>query len=178
MKGKPTPIATCLFSFTFTAINGYLQGRYLSHYLSYDMWWFLDPRFVAGQLIFLFGMAANIHSDTVLKNLRKPGEKGYKIPYGQYRTKPLGIAIFTAYDCVGGMFELVSGANYFSESLEWFGYAVATWSWPGFVMFAFTTMFLGSRALHHHKYAKNKTKKTTPLPPPQGLNGSPSLATS
>lgn len=83
IKGKPTPVSPVIFAFTFTTINGYLQGRYLSHYLTYDLWWFVDPRFIVGHLLFLFGMAANIHSDTILRGLRKPGEKGYKIPYGR-----------------------------------------------------------------------------------------------
>ena len=38
----------------------------------------------AGILIFLSGMIINIYSDHILRNLRKDGEKGYKIPYGQY----------------------------------------------------------------------------------------------
>ena len=72
-----------LFAFTFTTINGYLQGRYHTQFVTYDLWWFVDPRFVVGHMMFLFGMAANIHSDTILKNLRKPGETGYKIPRGE-----------------------------------------------------------------------------------------------
>jgi len=32
--------------------------------------------------MFLFGMAINIHSDAVLRNLRKPNETGYKTPKG------------------------------------------------------------------------------------------------
>ncbi len=51
----------------------------------------------------------------------------------------------------GGLFEYVSGANYFSESVEWTGYAIACWSWPGLVMVAFTIMCVGSRALQHHR---------------------------
>lgn len=137
IKGKPTPISTALFALTFTTLNGYMQGRYLSHYYSYDPWWFADPRFVLGHLIFLLGMAANIHSDSILKGLRKPGDIGYKIPQG-------------------GLFEYVSGANYFSESLEWTGYAIASWSWAGLVMAAFTTMFLGTRALQHHRFYLKK----------------------
>lgn len=37
---------------------------------------------VAGILLFASGMCINIHSDSILRNLRKPGEKGYKIPKG------------------------------------------------------------------------------------------------
>lgn len=82
-KGNPTPLSPVLFAFIFTSINGYMQGRYLSHYLTYDLWWFADPRFIVGHLLFLFGMAANVHSDAILRGLRKPGEVGYKIPYGK-----------------------------------------------------------------------------------------------
>lgn len=33
--------------------------------------------------MFLSGMIINLHSDSILRNLRKPGESGYKIPYGK-----------------------------------------------------------------------------------------------
>ena len=33
--------------------------------------------------MFLVGMAINIHSDHILRNLRKPGETGYVIPRGK-----------------------------------------------------------------------------------------------
>ena len=65
----------------------------------------------------------------------------------------------------GGLFEYVSGANYFSECLEWTGYALASWSWAGFVMAAFTAAFLGSRAMQHHRYIHHTHTHThTPLP--------------
>ena len=32
--------------------------------------------------MFLVGMAINVHADSVLRSLRRPGETGYKIPYG------------------------------------------------------------------------------------------------
>ena len=37
-----------------------------------------------GSALWLIGMLINIHSDHVLRNLRKPGETGYKIPRGMY----------------------------------------------------------------------------------------------
>ena len=83
VKGKPTPFFPTLAAFCFTSINGYMQGRYLTHFIHYELSWFYDPRFLLGHVIFLVGMAINIHSDTVLRNLRKPGETGYKIPYGE-----------------------------------------------------------------------------------------------
>ena len=38
--------------------------------------------YFSGVLIFFTGMIINIHSDSILRNLRKPGEKDYKIPKG------------------------------------------------------------------------------------------------
>ncbi|XP_008933929.1 PREDICTED: 3-oxo-5-alpha-steroid 4-dehydrogenase 1-like, partial [Merops nubicus] len=85
----------------------------------------------------LIGMAINIHSDYILRNLRKPGETGYKIPRG-------------------GMFEYVSGANFFGEILEWFGFALACCTIES-LAFALCTLFiLGSRAKQHHQWYLEK----------------------
>ena len=50
------------------------------------------------------------------------------------------------------MFEYVSGANFFGESLEWVGYAIACWSVPAAVFAIFTCSMVGTRALAHHKF--------------------------
>lgn len=42
-----------------------------------------ECRFIFGLLLFVTGMAINIHSDYTLIGLRKDGEKGYKVPHGQ-----------------------------------------------------------------------------------------------
>ena len=81
-RGKSTPLAPVATAFCVCGINGYLQARYLTNYLHYDFSWFYDPRFVGGHLVFLVGMAINIHSDSVLRSLRAPGETAYKIPRG------------------------------------------------------------------------------------------------
>lgn len=39
-------------------------------------------RIGVGILIFAYGVYVNIYSDHLLRNLRKPGEKGYKVPRG------------------------------------------------------------------------------------------------
>lgn len=66
----------------FCTMNGYVQSRYLLHYYSYSNQWFYDPRFLAGVMLFLFGLAVNIQSDAALRGLRKPNETGYKTPKG------------------------------------------------------------------------------------------------
>ncbi len=85
-KGTLCPIIISIAGFVFCALNGYMQGRYLTNFVHYDTSWFYDPRFVVGNILFLVGMAINIQSDVILRTLRKPGETGYKIPHGEDRT--------------------------------------------------------------------------------------------
>ena len=158
------------------AVNGYLQGRYLTNYAYYDISWFYDPRFLIGHLLFLVGMAINIYSDSLLRGLRRPGETGYQIPYGVCSNtsfhaclpKHNFFLVFT-----GGLFEYVSCANYFGEALEWTGYAIACWSVIGASFALWATLFLGSRALQHHKSVNITRCRVTPahtvLPPSQVL---------
>ena len=51
----------------------------------------------------------------------------------------------------GGMFEYVSGANFFGEIVEWTGYAVGAWSFPALAFLIFTIGNLVPRALAHHQ---------------------------
>ncbi|XP_039323529.1 3-oxo-5-alpha-steroid 4-dehydrogenase 1 isoform X3 [Saimiri boliviensis] len=83
--------------------------------------------------LWLMGMLINIHSDHILRNLRKPGDTGYKIPRG-------------------GLFEYVTAANYFGEIVEWWGYALASWSIEGAAFAFFTFCFLSGRAKGYHKW--------------------------
>lgn len=65
-----------------------------------------------------------------------------------YRKLPL---YYLHHSHVGGMFYYVSGANYFGESLEWSGYAIACWSMVAAQFAIWAIVFLGSRALQYHK---------------------------
>ncbi|XP_048392570.1 3-oxo-5-alpha-steroid 4-dehydrogenase 2a isoform X2 [Stegostoma tigrinum] len=132
-RGQAAEISFVLKSFIFCALNGYLQGHNLIECTKYDNSWTTDFRFLFGLLLFLLGMAFNIHSDHLLRKLRKPGDTSYKIP-------------------TGGLFEYASAANYFSEIVEWFGYSIATWTFPAFAFAAFTAVSLGSRAVCHHRF--------------------------
>ncbi|XP_055060470.2 3-oxo-5-alpha-steroid 4-dehydrogenase 2a [Misgurnus anguillicaudatus] len=138
-KGRPSPLEIVVYAVIFCSMNGFLQGHYLLHCAQYSTDWHKDARFLIGLLMFFTGMAINIHSDYILRNLRKPGEVSYKIPRG-------------------GMFEFVSGANFFGEIVEWCGYAVATWSFPAFSFAVFTACSIGPRAYHHHRYYLEKFK--------------------
>jgi len=99
----------------------------------------LHLRFIIGVLLFFGGLAINIHSDYILRNLRKPGESGYKIPKG-------------------GLFSYVSGANFFGEIVEWIGFALATGTLAAWAFALFTASNIGPRAWHHHQWYIEKFK--------------------
>ena len=82
--------------------------------------------------MFLGGFAINQHSDFILLHLRRPGETGYKIPYG-------------------GLYRLVSCPNYLGELLEWIGWAILTWSLGGLTFALWTAANLIPRAVAHHR---------------------------
>ncbi|CAF91080.1 unnamed protein product [Tetraodon nigroviridis] len=130
-RGRPVPLPIVLYAAIFCSLNGFLQGHHLLHCTSAEATGPPGARAAAGFLLFLVGMGINIHSDHVLRSLRRPGEVAYRIPRG-------------------GVFELVSGANFLGEILEWAGYALATWSLPALAFAFFTACSIGPRAYHHH----------------------------
>ncbi len=140
MKGgrKSFPILIIIFALTFNSINAYLNGRYLFHISPpYHTGWLTGPRFVSGFIIFAIGLTINIHSDSILRSLRKLDENSYSIPYR-------------------GLFKYVSNPNYFGEMLEWVGWAVLTWSIAGLAFAVFTVANLLPRALSNHRWYKQK----------------------
>ncbi|KZS20825.1 Uncharacterized protein APZ42_012481 [Daphnia magna] len=130
---KDSPFLVYISALSFCLFNGFMQGHYLLNYYQYDDNWATSPQFVIGLIIFCIGLAINVHSDQLLIRLRKPGETGYKIP-------------------VGGMFNYVTGGNFFGEIVEWFGFAIASCSPPSAIFALFSACYLGMRAWHHHNY--------------------------
>ena len=96
------------------------------------MSWLESPLFILGTLIFLMGMGINLHSDHIIRKLRRPGDTRHYIP-------------------MGGMFRYVTSANYFGELTEWVGFAILTWSWPGLVFAIWTFANLAPRARATHR---------------------------
>ena len=135
--GKPTPCILMLLAMVFTTANGYIQARGAVMFSTYSASTFDVLRVVVGLTVFAVGMAINIHSDYVLRNLRAPGEKGYKIPFG-------------------GVYAWVSCGNFFGEIVEWIGFAVASWSVVAFAFAFFTAANLVPRALAHHRWYLEK----------------------
>lgn len=136
-SGKRMPLSIPLTGAAFNTLNAYVNARWISHLGEYASDWLLDPRFLAGAAIFLVGLVINLHADTVLIHLRKPGETGYKVPKG-------------------GMYRFVSSPNYLGEILEWIGWAILTWSLAGLAFAVYTAANLGPRAFSNHAWYKEK----------------------
>jgi 3-oxo-5-alpha-steroid 4-dehydrogenase 1 len=128
------PLLIAGMAFGFNLLNGYTQGRYL-FVLGPErgLEWLYDPRFLIGLAIFFTGSFVNRSSDTILRNLRQPGETGYKIPHQ-------------------GLFKWVSCPNYLGEMIEWTGWAILTWSISGTLFAVYTAANLVPRARAHHQW--------------------------
>ena len=131
IRGKGAmPLSVILMGLIFNSLNALMQGGWIfvvSPDTYYTNAWLTTPQFILGALIFVAGMAINLHSDYVIRHLRKPGDTRHYLPQK-------------------GMFRYVTSANYFGEFLEWVGFAVLTWSWAGAVFALWTFANLAPRA--------------------------------
>jgi len=132
-KGDTMPAAIATSGFIFNGVNSYLNASWISGFGAYPSSWLADPRFLIGAVVFLVGYIVNRQSDGILRNLRGPGETGYKIPRG-------------------GFYRRLSCPNYFGELVIWSGWALATWSLAGLSFAMFTAANLVPRALAHHRW--------------------------
>lgn len=136
LKGRGRmPIAIIAMGVMFNVVNALMQGGwifYLSPEGMYPPAWLGSPQFIAGTILFFAGMAINMQADRIVRGLRRDGGTAHYIPYG-------------------GMFRWVSSANYFGEVVEWVGFAVLTWSWPGAVFALWTFANLAPRAVSIRK---------------------------
>ncbi|MCM1503821.1 MAG: DUF1295 domain-containing protein [Muribaculum sp.] len=146
-KGK-MPLSIIVMGVTFNVLNALMQGGWIFYVSASDRYpdsWLMSWQFICGTAIFLIGMAINIHSDTIIRNLRKPGDTRHYLPRG-------------------GMFRYVSSANYFGEFVEWTGFAILTWSWAGAVFALWTFANLAPRAAKiHSRYAGEFGREFTEL---------------
>ena len=131
MRGKSTmPIAVMLMGLVFNTLNAYMIGGWLYGAAPSGMYttaWLYSPKFIIGLVIFFLGMGINLHSDHVIRNLRKPGDTKHYIPYK-------------------GFYRYVTSANYFGELTEWIGFAILTWSPAGLLFAVWTFANLAPRA--------------------------------
>lgn len=131
MRGKSKmPIAVMLMGLVFNTLNAYMIGGWLYSQAPSGMYtaaWLTSPQFIIGLIIFFAGMGINLHSDHVIRNLRKPGDTKHYIPRK-------------------GFYKYVTSANYFGELTEWIGFAILTWSPAGVLFAVWTFANLGPRA--------------------------------
>jgi 3-oxo-5-alpha-steroid 4-dehydrogenase 1 len=149
MKGNSKmPLSVIFFGIFFNCCNAVMQGCWLfivSPENMYHLSWFWSPQFIIGTAIFFFGMAVNMHSDKIIRKLRKSKEDdNYYLPKGF-------------------LFERINSSNYFGELLEWLGFAILTWSFAGFVFlcWAFANLVPRAKAVYYrydHFFGEEFTK--------------------
>ncbi len=135
--GAGMPLPVMLLGAGFNLLNGWLNARWISALGEYPVAWLVDPRFLAGGVLFTAGFTLNVTADRSLRRLRQPGDTGYAIPRG-------------------GAFELVSCPNYLGEIVEWVGWAIASWSPAGLAFAVYTVANLAPRALAHHDWYRRR----------------------
>ena len=119
-----------------TAMHAYLNASFFTeHGAHLTTAWLGDPRFVVGLLVYYSGLALVLHSEAVLRGLRKGGADGpeYSIPYG-------------------GGFERVTNPAYLGELVGWAGFALMTWSLAGVLIFVISAANLVPRAFATHAW--------------------------
>ncbi len=126
-----------------TTLHGYLNAVFISHLSEqFTRAWFSDPRFIIGMSIYVFGYIMNLHSDSIIRNLRskkevESGEKIYRIPRG-------------------GLFQYVSSPSYLTELISFLGFAIATWSVGALFVLGVSAANLIPRAFQAHRWYREK----------------------
>ena len=157
LKGKSTmPLGIIGMGMVFNSLNALMQGGWIFYLAPADLYtsqWLVTPQFIVGVLLFFTGMTINIHSDRIIRHLRKPGDTRHYLPEG-------------------GMFRYVSSANYFGEIVEWIGFAVLTWSLTGalFAIWTFANLVPRANAIYHkyeemfgQEFIRKKRKRIIPF---------------
>lgn len=131
LKGKSKmPIVIMAMGMIFNTMNGFIQGIWIFFFSPADMYtpaWLTSGWFIAGTIIFFIGWGINMHSDYVIRHLRKPGDTNHYLPKK-------------------GMYKYVTSANYFGEIVEWLGFAILTKSFAGLLFLWWTIANLVPRA--------------------------------
>lgn len=136
--GAPKPLVTVAMALGFNLANAWLNAAGVSGVEGpYAPGWAASPRFVLGVALFALGFGVNLHSDAILRRLRKPGETGYRVPQG-------------------GLFRWVTSPNYLGEIVEWCGFALAAGTWAAAAFALFTAANLVPRALTHHRWYRER----------------------
>ena len=132
LKGRSRmPLTIMAMGIVFNVLNGWMQAngifRFAPEAYAEGAAYLSRPHAVAGLLLFAAGMAVNLHSDHVIRHLRKPGDTRHYLP-------------------AKGLYRYVTSANYFGELVEWTGFALLTASPAAWVFVWWTAANLVPRA--------------------------------
>lgn len=142
MKGHSRmPVVIMVMGIVFNILNGWMQAggifRFPPDGYAEGWAWLLHPQSLLGLLLFVVGMGINLHSDHVIRHLRKPGDTKHYLP-GR------------------GLYRYVTSANYFGELVEWIGFALLTASPAAWVFVWWTAANLVPRADAIHKHYREE----------------------
>ncbi len=129
---REMPLSVVAMGLAFNLGNAYLNARWL-YELGPVPALGLNPHTVIGLALYAAGYLVNRQADAILRELRRPEEQGYRIPYG-------------------GAYRWISCPNYLGECVEWIGWAILTWSPGGAVFALWTVANLAPRARSHHRW--------------------------
>jgi len=140
-KIKPMPLEIALMGMMYNSGNAWLNGVFSSEFTCETITssTFHTVCFCVGCCMWLLGFIGNVHSDEVLRSLRKnPEDAGkYKIP------PPVG------------MHRFLFSPNYSCECFEWLGYYVASGFAPApMTFFVWTVANLAPRTFSNYKWYK------------------------
>jgi 3-oxo-5-alpha-steroid 4-dehydrogenase 1 len=101
------------------------------------------PRLWIGLVAFFGGLALNLHSDEILRRLRRRPGDDYAIPRG-------------------GGYRWVSSPNYLGELVEWAGFALIAGSPAAWGFVAWSAANLVPRARSHHRWYRERFPEYPP----------------
>ncbi len=130
------PLSIVLMGAVFNVLNGVMQAGGLCWFPPADYaagaGYLAQPHVWAGFLLFAAGMGVNLHSDHVIRHLRRPGDTRHYLPQR-------------------GMYRYVTSANYLGELAEWTGFALMAATPAAWVFVWWTAANLVPRADAIHK---------------------------
>lgn len=135
-SGRTFPLLLLGFAVAFNLLNGYNNGTALIVNARHDAA-VIAPHFLIGALIFFSGFAVHCQADRTLRLLRKHGDSVYGIPQG-------------------GLFRYVGSPHYLGEMIQWFGWALLTWSLAGLAFALFTVCNLLPRAIANDRWYRQR----------------------
>ena len=168
------PVFIPIFNFIVNLLFHYLIVDFIGS-ACYFPGYLYDPRFLLGLLIFIAGFVLNKMAETYLICIRCRAEEdrydktdiiGFCLdksgaqccPFGEEKDKEKDKETF---ECDNGghytvpeccLFKLIVNPNYLGEAIQWFGWALATWSLSGLVWWMFGLATFIPRSRHNLKW--------------------------